>query len=273
MKAGKQGSRFFKHDFRLYKNMPPHILPGHGINIMTIDEELYSILSESATREEKIKKVNIFYNELYDWQKSAFNSMKKEGYIAKNLHFHNTQNTTMIGVIALSKDLQNEAVNNIETLHRIDEVVLSFCEDFSKLFGVELIYVVRHDDEKAINYHFCITNLRIAPDVKVAPRFGLSEDLIEKIRKGIGKTMTATFTKNVYAVREYQFKFAVLQDLFYNYIEINFPNLHIERGKRRIERKREGEDWVRYHHIPLSVLKNSPSLSERLLRCYKQYGK
>jgi len=274
MKASaKQGSRFFKHDFRLYKNMPPHIDTDKHINILTIDEELFSILSSSTSREEKVKKVNEYYKSLYNWQKTVFNSLKREGYIPKNLHFLNTQNTAMIGIIALSKDLQSEVDVNAETMNKIREAVLTFSEDFARLFGVQLIYVVEHMDELSVNYHFCTTNLRIAPDVKIAGKFGLQEGEIEKIKKGIGKMLSATFVKNAYAVREYQFKFAEIQDMFYNYISINYPDLKIERGKKREERKQNGEDWVRYHHIPLSVLKNSPYLSERLLRCYKQYGK
>lgn len=263
--AGEKNSgyKYIKHDFRLYANLPPHIMKKMVFDILYCDGELKEIINtKTNTLDEKVSRIREYYNKLYDRQLEIFNRLKNAGIISKNLDF-NTNKLTLHGVIACSRELRQEIEQDEEKRKKFIKDVKLMIGCLAALLGTEILYIVDHKDESTLNIHFALLNLRTKPQIELAPMFGLSDDEVKKLEKGTGKTITGTFVKNYFKdkLRDYQFTYSTLQDWIYNFFRY-YLNYDIERGIHKEARIMSGEPWFAWKHINPHLL-SSPILRKR----------
>jgi len=239
-----QATKVFKHDLRLYTtDLPSHIHPDIDKNIeVWCGPELYNILNSNESNTEKLNKVRDFIKKLEQEQREEFKKMKEAGIVGKNQGYKLT-NPVIEGVITLGRELRAE----LEQEGKINEFIKNshiFVKSLSALFGAELIYYVVHHDETTVNIHFAMKNLRTHPPAFTS-LIPLTDEQKERIKKGIGKSISNTFKMNTMRpyLTDYQFTFSELQDFVFNYFNSLYPPLERVRKEERIKRGEPIVNW------------------------------
>ena len=233
---GKE-SRYVVHDLRLYdpEKLPSYIDPSRNPQ----NKVLVWGLAEGPPRtreeaEELLKKVEEESREL-------FKELKKTGYVAKNQGYK-LKNHLAHGILTLSHEAQKDLKDHRkleEFFHRAKE----YLSTLAKALGTDLVYVVVHLDETAPHIHFAFRNLRTRePDPEAVKRLGWGEEELEALRRGVGKSVIATFQGSVAkSWRGYNLHFSRLQDSLNFFEPIGFG-----RGVPKKERMADGEPYWRW---------------------------
>ncbi len=233
---GREG-RYIVHDFRLYdpEKLPFYIDPSRKDK----NKVLVWGLAEGPPRiREGAKEL---MERIEDESKELFKELKRKGLIAKNQGYK-LKSHLAYGILTLSHEAQKDVKDQRkleEFLHRAKE----YLENLAEALGTDLIYAVVHLDETAPHIHFALRNLRTRePDPEAVQRLGWGEEELEVLRRGVGKSVIATFQGSVAkSWRNYNLHFSRLQDSLNFFEPVGFG-----RGIPRAERVAKGEPYWKW---------------------------
>jgi len=225
-------SRYLVHDFRLYdpEKLPAYIDPSRSsqnkVLVWGLAEGLPRTREEA---EELLKKVK-------EESKELFKELKKTGCIPKNQGYK-LKSHLAYGILTLSHEAQQD-VKDPQRLEEFLSHAKEYLEALAKALGTDLVYAVYHADETAPHVHFALRNLRTKdPDPEAVKRLGWGEEELEILRRGVGKSVIATFQGSVAKTwRNYNLHFSKLQDSLNFFEPIGFG-----RGIPKAERVAKGE--------------------------------
>lgn len=240
-----------KHDLRLYTkevlSRITHIDPNKKIRILQCDPSLYGIINSNKTPEEKLELVRKQYiPQLKEKQKEAFMRLKEQGIINKNQGFKLSKFMVQ-GLIATSRELREELENDPQKMEQFIKTAKAYINTFAASMGVDVIYIVVHNDESTINIHFAVSNLRSR---EPSPPSFIPPELREKLKKGHGKTIASTLKPKLHEknLQEYQLTYSTLVDFTYLFFSRYLDPL-IERGITKEEHIQRGDHWTTYTHV------------------------
>ncbi len=230
-------SRYVVHDFRLYdpEKLPFYIDPFRSSK----NKVLVWGLSEGppGTREEAKELMERIEEE----NRELFKELKKTGYVAKNQGYK-LKSHLAYGILTLSHEAQKD-LSDHRKLEEFLHMAKEYLSILAKALGTDLVYAVVHLDETAPHIHFALRNLRTRePDPEAVKRLGWGEEELEVLRRGVGKSVIATFQGSVAkSWRNYNLHFSKLQDSLNFFEPIGFG-----RGIPKSERVAKGEPYWKW---------------------------